>query len=165
MEATTRDRARTAVVARNQVFVPVDFEAVTLRDGLGVADFEWDQPTLFAWTGVTTYLAVDAISATLRAIASCAPGSEVVFSYVLPSDLLDEDDQETREILAPLTASSGEPLRSAFSPADVEALVSSCGLHTSDHPDHDELIRRYFADRADDLRPWGITRLIAAAVR
>jgi len=64
-----------------------------------------------------------------------------------------------------MTASSGESLETFFSPQVVEALVARCGLRVDDHPDPDEVMRRYFADRIDGLSPWGIARLVAATVR
>jgi len=148
----------------DHVLVAVDFEVASLRDGLAGAGFDWDQPTMFSWLGVTPYLSVDAIEETLRTIASCAPGSEVVFTYAPTETLLDGDDRETLAIVAQLTASSGEPLRTFFVREDVDALVLRCGLELADHADRDDLIRRYFANRNDGLEPWGVAHLVAAVV-
>jgi methyltransferase (TIGR00027 family) len=149
----------------DHAFVALDFETTSLRDGLDMAGFDWDQPTTFSWLGVTPYLTVDAIEETLRNVAVCASGTDVAFTYAPSEDCLDDDDRETLAILAPMTASSGESLQSFFSPHAVEALVARCGLRVDDHPDPDEVLRRYFAGRTDGLSPWGMARLVAATVR
>jgi methyltransferase (TIGR00027 family) len=148
----------------HHVFVPIDFERTSLRDGLDRAGFDWGEPTMFSWLGVTMYLTIDAIEQTLRTISSCASGSEVVFSYAFPAELLDTVDRETLAIVAELTASSSEPLRTLFAPHEVEALVARCGLRLADHADPAELSKRYFADRTDDLQPWGLGSLVTADV-
>jgi O-methyltransferase involved in polyketide biosynthesis len=48
----------------------VDFERQTLRDGPAEAGFDFRQMAVFSWVGVTMYLSLDAINATL---ASSAP--------------------------------------------------------------------------------------------
>ena len=148
----------------DHVLVAVDFEVASLREGLDGGGFDWDRPTMFSWLGVTPYLTVDAIEETLGMVAACAPGSAVVFTFAPSESLLDDDDRETLTILRGLTAGSGEPLRSFFTPEEVGALVARCGLEAADHADRNDLIRRYFADRNDGLEPWGIEHLVAAIV-
>jgi len=165
-QAWKLDRVNELALPRheNHVFVPIDFEVASLRDGLIGAGFAWDQPALFSWLGVTMYLSVDAIEDTLRTIASAAPGSEVVLTYALIDKLLDDDDRATLSILTKLTASSSEPLRTFFTPDEIEVLLTRCGLRPVDHADRLELIRRYFAGRTDALEPWGLGNLVAATV-
>jgi O-methyltransferase involved in polyketide biosynthesis len=119
---------------------------------------------MLSWLGVTGYLTVDAIEETLRTIGSCRPNSEIVFTYAPVDDLLDADDRETGAIVAGLTASSGEPLRTFFRPDEVDGLLASCGLQPVDHADRATLTQRYFAGRTDDLQPWGLETLVAATV-
>jgi methyltransferase (TIGR00027 family) len=147
----------------SHVFAPVDFENESLREGLDAAGFDWARPTIFSWLGVTTYLTVDAIEATLRTLASCVTSSEVVFTYAPGADDADDDWREFVEILAPIAAAAGEPVQPGWSPADIDTLIGRCGLRLADHPNHEELISRYFADRTDGLKPFG-ARLVAATV-
>jgi methyltransferase (TIGR00027 family) len=165
-QAWKRERA-TALglpTSDDHAFVALDFETTSLRDGLDMAGFDWDQPTTFSWLGVTAYLTVDAIEETLQTVAACRPGTDVVFTYAPSEDCLDDDDRETLAILAPMTASSSEPLQTFFSAHEVDALVDRCGLRVDDHPDPDEVMRRYFADRTDGLSLWGVARLVVATV-
>src|SRR5579862_553018 len=71
------------------VFAPIDFEVQSLHDGLEAAGFDWTQPTMFLWLGVTMYLTIDAIEATLRTVAGCPSGSAVVLDYFLTRPYLD----------------------------------------------------------------------------
>jgi len=146
------------------VFVPIDFEVESLRTGLDAAGFDWAQPTLFSWLGVVMYLTDEAVQATLRTIATCAPGSEVVFTYRADDSVLDEASREIITILEPLAAQFGEPFQPGRSAKEMEALVAGCGLRVEALPNSEEIIDRYFAGRTDGLRPWTPEVLAVAAV-
>jgi methyltransferase (TIGR00027 family) len=149
---------------RDHVFVPLDFEAASLREGLEEAGFAWDQPAMFSWLGVTPYLSIDAITVTLQTIASCRAGSEVVLSYAPVEELLDADDRETLAIVANVAAGSNEPLITFFEPTDIAALLARCNLQVVDHADRADLTQRYCAGRTDGLQPWGLANLVAATI-
>ena len=148
----------------SQVFVPVDFEAESLQDALRTAGFDWDQRALFSWTGVAPYLTASAIASTLRTIAGAATGSEVVFSYRTEEPVLDEVGREFIRIYAPLAASLGEPLQPGWPVIEIDRLISRSGLKVIDHPARADLEERYFADRADGLRPYNVETLVTARV-
>ena len=103
----------------HQVFAPVDFEVSSLDEGLDAAGFDRRQPTLFSWLGVVPYLTMAAVEATLRSVATCRPGSEVVLEYGLDEPFLDDLGREFRAGFAPLAAGVGEPVRTggSWSPA------------------------------------------------
>ncbi len=132
--------------------------------GLDAAGFDWQQPTMFSWLGVIPYLTLSAVEATLRTIAACRPGSEVVFEYGLAAPYLDDPGREFRSGFLPLASKVGEPLRPGWSPVEAEAVVRRCGLDVSDHPRRDDLVDRYFSGRTDGLMPWSVSRLVAATV-
>jgi methyltransferase (TIGR00027 family) len=68
----------------NLSYVPVDFEAPhSLLTQLLDSGYRADQPTFFSWLGVIWYLSENALNQRLREIATSAPGSEVVFDYVV----------------------------------------------------------------------------------
>jgi methyltransferase (TIGR00027 family) len=146
------------------VFVAIDFESQSLPDGLDSSGFDWTQPTLFSWLGVTMYLTDEAVASTLRTVSTCVSGSQVVFEYSVPKSLLDDLGREFREHFVPVAKDIGEALHSRWSPSDIELFVSECGLETVDHPSRDDLVERYFAGRDDGLRPWSCSRLLTAQV-
>jgi methyltransferase (TIGR00027 family) len=90
----------------NLTFVPVDFEKQSLIEGLQTSGYRTNKPAFFSWLGVTTYLTPDAVFSTLRTIASLAPGTEIIFGYALPTELLDE---EAQQVLAVVGGSGGCP--------------------------------------------------------
>jgi methyltransferase (TIGR00027 family) len=65
------------------VFAPVDFERQTLREGLAAAGFDFGQLAVFSWAGVTMYLTLDAVNATLATMAGCQAGTWVVLTYLV----------------------------------------------------------------------------------
>jgi methyltransferase (TIGR00027 family) len=147
-----------------QVFVPADFETGSLRDALRASGFDWDQRALFSWTGVAPYLTAPAIASTLRTIAEAAAGSEVVLSYRADDPVLDEAGREFIRIYAPLAASLGEPVQPGWPATEIEELISRSGLKVVDHPARADLEERYFAGRADGLRPFTVETLLTARV-
>jgi methyltransferase (TIGR00027 family) len=159
-----RVKELTLPLSDSQVFVPVDLEAEPLQDALGTAGFEWGQPALFSWTGVAPYLTASAIESTLRTIAGAATGSEVVFSYRAEDSVLDDAGKEFIRIYAPLAASLGEPVQPGWPVIEIERLISRCGLKVVDHPARADLQQRYFAGRADGLRPYNVETLVTARV-
>ena len=147
-----------------QIFAPVDFEVKSLDEGLDAADFDWQQPTMFSWLGVIPYLTIGAVEATLRAIALCPSGSEVVFEYGLSEPFLDDFGREFRAGFSPLATRVGEPLRTRWSPDEAEMVIQRCGLRVVDHPSREDLVGRYLSGRADGLHPWSASRLMAVTV-
>jgi methyltransferase (TIGR00027 family) len=66
-------------------FVPADFEREDLGGALRQAGFQVDQAACVGWMGVTMYLTVDAVLATLRTVGDFAAGSCVCFDYRVPA--------------------------------------------------------------------------------
>ena len=147
-----------------QVFVPIDFEKESLRQGLDAAGFDWGEPTMFCWVGVVPYLTTEAIVTTLRTIAGCAAGSEVALSYRAEDSLLDDNGRKMLEVIVPMAAQLGEPFQDGWPVAAMERLVEDCGLQVVDHPTRDELVQRYLSDRTDGFVPWVPETYLAARV-
>lgn len=150
--------------SEHQVFAPVDFEVESLDEGLDAVGFDRSVPTCFSWLGVVPYLTLDAVESTLRSVARCAPGSEIVFEYGVAEPYLDDVGREFAAGFVTVATRVGEPIQGSWAPDDAEAVVVRCGLVVADHPSRDELVARYFADRSDGLRPWSPSRLLAARV-
>src|SRR5262249_59713476 len=62
----------------------VEFESETLRAGPLAAGFDFGAGAVFAWIGVTMYLTLAAIEATLETVAACPPGSRIVLTHNPP---------------------------------------------------------------------------------
>jgi len=133
----------------NLAFAPVDFETQTLRDGLLAAGFNFAASAVFSWIGVTMYLTLAAIEATLEMVAACPPGSRIVLTYNLPPSALDEQAFAMNTTMSRVVGEMGEPWISLFTPAEAEALLRRCGFEEVDHFGPAEAIRTYFPDWSD----------------
>lgn len=165
-QAWKRERAALLSLPENErhVFAPVDFETEDLRAVLDRAGFDWGKPTLFNWLGVVMYLTRDAIATTLRTLAAAGPGSGVVLTYVQAPEYLDEDSLALFRIMEPLVAQMGEPFQEGFTPAEFEALARDCGHAIDEHVTPEDLEKRYFAGRDDELRAYTLERILSTSL-
>jgi methyltransferase (TIGR00027 family) len=148
----------------NLVFAPVDFEQQTLRHGLESAGFDFSRPAVFSWIGVTMYLTLDAIEATLATIAQCSPRTRIVFTYNQPLDAVDElSAAVSSTFMESFAAKWNEPFVSFFRPAQIEELLGRHGFHDIEHFGPDEARGVYF-DGRDDVEIAGAQRLVTANV-
>jgi methyltransferase (TIGR00027 family) len=134
--------------------VPVDFEAGDAWwDRLAEAGFDPRRQAVVVSTGVSMYLTRDAIAATLRQVASLAPGSTFTMSFMLPIEMTDPDVRPAIERAAQGARASGTPFISFFTPAEMLALARDSGFREARHVSAADLADRYFAGRTDGLRP------------
>ncbi len=136
-----RRLGRTAALGRGPVFTPVDFE----RDDVGVslvrAGLDPGRPSLFIWEGVTMYLTLDAIRATLMRLAAIAAvGSEIVFdAWTRPSVAAGAWLRRAAEGGLGLI---GEPLRCALDEQESRRVLGAAGWETRAWLDADALAVR-----------------------
>jgi methyltransferase (TIGR00027 family) len=160
-------RARLAALGlplpRGLHFVPVDFEAEeSWLDKLVEAGFSPREPAVVASLGVAMYLTMEAIGAMLATVASLAPGSTFVMSFMLPFELLDPAARPGIEAAARGARAAGTPFISLFEPAQLLALARQAGFKDAQHVSAVSLAERYFADRSDGLTPKGGEELLSA---
>jgi methyltransferase (TIGR00027 family) len=133
--------------------VPVDFEeGASWQDEVVKAGFDSARPAVVASAGVSMYLTREANLATLRDLATLAPGSTVAMTFVLPLDLVDERDRQGWIIAENGARSSGTPFISFFTPEEFLDLARSAGFVDVRHVSGRDLGDRYFAGRRDGLR-------------
>lgn len=135
-------------------FVPVDFET----DGawwerLIAAGFAADEPAVVASNGVSLYLTKEAILATLRQMATLAAGSTFVMTFILPLEMAEPAVRAVLEAAAKGARASGTPFISFFTPPEMLALAREAGFSPARCVSSTDLEQRYFAGRADGLRP------------
>jgi methyltransferase (TIGR00027 family) len=148
---------------RSLRFVPVDFEAgESWWDRLIAADLDDGQPAIAASTGVTMYLTTETIAATLRQVATFAPGSTLAMSFMVPLELVDADERPALQGAERGARAAGTPWVSLLTPAELLELARGAGFHDVRHVSAAELAERYFAGRGDGLRPSSAEQLIVA---
>ncbi|MFC7304191.1 class I SAM-dependent methyltransferase [Streptomyces monticola] len=144
--------------------VPCDFEAgESWWDQLADAGFDADRPAVVASTGVSMYLTQEANAATLRRLASLAPGSLVVMSFLPPLELTEEDERPGLGAAAAGARSSGTPFISFYAPQDMLALAREAGFPRVRHVASAELDQRYFTGRTDGLSTSSGEEILVAA--
>jgi methyltransferase (TIGR00027 family) len=134
-------------------FVSVNFEISSWWEQLLRAGFDTGKATVVACTGVTLYLTRDAILATLRQMATLAPGSTLAMTFYVPLDLLDEEDKPLQRIAEKGASSAGTPFISFFTPKETLALAREAGFKNIEMISASDLAKRYFVGRPDNLSP------------
>jgi methyltransferase (TIGR00027 family) len=144
--------------------VAVDFEGgEDWFQRLVAAGFDPGKQSVVASTGVSMYLTRDVITSTLRHAARLAPGSLFAMSFILPLELADPEERPGYEASLRGARASGTPFISFFAPAEMLALAREAGLRQVGHVSAADLTQRYFAGRADGLRP-GSEELLVATI-
>jgi methyltransferase (TIGR00027 family) len=134
--------------------VPVDFEAdESWWERLIGAGFDSGRPAVVASTGVSMYLSKDATAAALRQLAALAAGSTVAMTFLLPPELVEDADRSGLQASQKGARASGTPFISFYQPQEMLALAREAGFTSVQHVSGASLSERYFADRADGLRP------------
>jgi methyltransferase (TIGR00027 family) len=135
-------------------FVPVDFEAGgSWQEGLMTAGFDHRKPAIVVSTGVSMYLTKEANAASLREVASLAPGSTLAMTFLLPLELADPEVRPGLEMAEKGARASGTPFLSFFTPREIVALAREAGFRAAHHVSAADLTQRYFVGRTDGLRP------------
>jgi methyltransferase (TIGR00027 family) len=163
-QAWKRTRLQELSVATppNLVFVPLDFQKQSLSESLRISGYRLDAAGFFSWLGVTQYLTPAAIFDTLRTVASMAPGTEIISTYLLPAAMLDDRRRRILELVMNLAATRSEPMITFFEPAEFVEQVWKLGFAEVWDIGPEEAHARYFANRTDGLR--GENHLIGARV-
>ncbi|NML30230.1 class I SAM-dependent methyltransferase [Paraburkholderia antibiotica] len=137
-------------------FVPVDFEAGdSWRQRLVAEGFDESRPAVIVSTGVSMYLTKEANAATLREVAGLAAGSTFAMTFLLPLEMADPDVRPGLEMAEKGARASGTPFISFFTPQQITAMAREAGFGEARHVSAEDLTQRYFAGRADGLRPPG----------
>lgn len=131
--------------------VPVDFESQSLRQELLRAGFDFAVPAVTAWLGVVPYLTAEAFAATSRVLGRFAPGSQVIFDYGQPREVLPPVEQLMQDSLAARVAQAGEPFQLFFTPGALAETLEVFGLRVREDLGSAELNRLYFSSRTDGL--------------
>lgn len=145
------------------VFVPVDFETQSLAAQLARSGFRRERPAFFSMLGVVIYLSDAAVMETMRMVAQGARGTEIVFSFSVPTGQLDDAQRASRERSMRRMEALGEPWLTFYDPGELADRLRSIGFSRTEILGPEEANRRYFADRADGLR-MSLGHMMAARV-
>ena len=132
--------------------VPVDFEAGGWwLQSLADAGFDAGRPAVVASTGVMMYLTPETNEATLRDVASLAPGSTLVATFIIPLELVAADERPGLQGAERGARAAGTPFISFYTPEEMLRLARQAGFSEVRHVSPAMLNERYFAARTDGL--------------
>ncbi|TBX60731.1 SAM-dependent methyltransferase, partial [Bacillus cereus] len=120
-------------IPNNLHFISMDFTKGFSYEQLQNEGFE-NKKTFFSLLGVTYYLTKEELSSLIECLFAMVPeGSSIVFDYP-DENLFTEKGLSNRvENMVKMAAIGGEPMKSCFSYAEMEALLEKAGLLIYEH--------------------------------
>jgi len=154
----------------NVVCVPIDFQKQSLDLKLKNAGYNLTFKTLFIWEAVTQYIPKEAIDNTLKYIGQAAPGSKLVFSYVIKSFIDGKYSNDGIKRLAKQFLKKSNPIFiSGFNPAEMKDYLSKYSLTLIEDIDSVEMQKRYSnlvdLDLLKTIKEFDIERFVLAEVK
>lgn len=154
----------------NVVYVPIDFQKQSLDVELKNAGYNLTSKTLFIWEAVTQYISKEASDNTLKYIGQAAPGSKLVFSYVIKSFIDGKYSNDGIKRLAKHFRKKNNPLFiSGFDPADMEDYLLKYSLTLIEDIDSVEMQERYSKlvdlDLLKTIKEFDIERFVLSEVK
>jgi methyltransferase (TIGR00027 family) len=134
-------------------FAPCDFERSSIADALATAGFLPEGPAFISWLGVTQYLSATSVNNTLRWAAACAPGSEIVLTFVVPGP----EAERERALLATLL---NIDFTTFFTPGQMTEVLRQAGFRQIEHFIPERADSLYFQGRSDGLRAPTLERCV-----
>lgn len=134
----------------NLHFIPVDFTQESLSTALTRSPYDPQIPGFFSWLGVTMYLNLESVFATLSAIVDIAPaGSTVIFDYLDTDAYIPEKAAKRVQVMMEDVRRLGEPMIAGFDPAAIAKDLAHIGLRLKDNLSPSDIQERYFQGRTD----------------
>ena len=148
----------------NLTFVQIDFNRQSLEEVLSRAGFDPAQPSIFLWEGVTNYLTAEAVTAVLRFVASCAAGTELIFTYVHRSAIDHPATFPDAEKLLRSLEKIGEPWTFGLLPDELSAFLASTGLRLRQDVDSIGYRAQFMGRRGRHMKGYAFYRVAVADV-
>ncbi len=132
--------------------IAVDLRQDVVPDALVRGGADLSAPMAIAILGVLVYLEEERVARLLMSLNRCAPGSTLVFDYLLREDRLPPMDRVMMRATAQAMAAGGEPWLSSFDPDRLCALLAEAGFAVEHDLGTTELNATYFDRRRDGLQ-------------
>jgi methyltransferase (TIGR00027 family) len=148
----------------NLIFAPIDFETTSLRDGLSTAGFDSCTTSFFSLLGVSQYLTAEAVESIFGFVRSLPQGTELVFEFIVPDDLMPANEARVFGAIASFAADRGEPWLTRLRPEELKSRLTALGFSQVYHLSPQAANERYFQGRRDDLGVWSGAQMMRAIV-
>jgi methyltransferase (TIGR00027 family) len=149
---------------KNVSYLPLDATRGDLRQ-LPEHGFDRHTKAVFVVEGFLWYMPPDIARAILAAIVEiAAPGSQVIFDYILPSVVDGTCHLEGAQAHRKYCARRGEPILFGIEPGELASYLRGIGLRLVDDIGHDGLKARYTAGSRRDIKVYPFLRIARADV-
>jgi methyltransferase (TIGR00027 family) len=145
-------------VPKHVTFLPIDFDRQSLEAAFPGTSFDPSKPAVFVWEGVTQYLSEEAISQTLIFAGKAAPGSILIFTYVLKSIIERRSDVPGATTLMNMMAKRNSPWLFGLEPSCISLFLQPFHLTLEADVGNTDYQARY-------LKPLGRTLVVSEAER
>jgi len=148
------------------IFVPIDFEKQSLDTELKKAGYNLTSKTLFISEGVTQYISKEANDSTLKYIAQAAPGSKIIFTYILKSFIEGKNIHNGIKAMYKYMRKKNNPLWVfGLDPAEISNYLSKYSLSLIEDIGSEEMEERYMKLVDLGLKVFEIERIALAEVK
>ncbi len=147
------------------VYVPVDFEKQSPDMELEKAGYDFSK-TLFISEGVTQYISKEANDSILKYVAQAAPGSKIIFTYVLKSFIEGKDLKDaTEKSMYKWLVKGFKLFKYGLDPAEMRDYLSEYRLSLIEDIGSEEMKERYMKPANLDLKVFEIERMALAEIK
>jgi len=140
----------------NVTYVNIDFSYQSLTEQLIGAGFDQKKSTIFTLEGVSQYITKEAVSSTIKELASLTRDTNSIFFMSYVDELLDKNPEacfgegypnpaKKASLIKGLSAKVGEPWISFYSGAEIEDLLSQNGYSIEENVTLEDLNSLYFS--------------------
>ena len=140
----------------NVTYVNIDFSYQSLTEQLIGAGFDQKKSTIFTLEGVSQYITKEAVSSTIKELASLTRDTNSIFFMSYVDELLDKNPEacfgegypnpaKKASLIKGLSAKVGEPWISFYSCAEIEDLLSQNGYSIQENVTLEDLNSLYFS--------------------
>jgi methyltransferase (TIGR00027 family) len=140
----------------NVTYVNIDFSYQSLTEQLIGAGFDQKKSTIFTLEGVSQYITKEAVSSTIKELASLTRDTNSIFFMSYVDELLDKNPEacfgegypnpaKKASLIKGLSAKVGEPWMSFYNGAEIEDLLSQNGYSIEENVTLEDLNSLYFS--------------------
>ncbi len=147
----------------NVTYIPIDFDSQTLEAVFAGTTFEPASRAVFIWEGVTQYITEEAVRQTLSFIGKSAPGSMLLFTYVLKSIIERRSDIPDAKRMMD-TVAKQSPWIFGLEPGSIPAYVQSFHLALAADAGSVEYKEKYLQPLRRSLDVFAGERIVYAVV-
>ena len=142
--------------SENVTYVNIDFSYQSLTEQLIGAGLDQKKSTIFTLEGVSQYITKEAVSSTIKELASLTRDTNSIFFMSYVDELLDKNPEacfgegypnpaKKASLIKGLSAKVGEPWISFYNGAEIEDLLSQNGYSIEENVTLEDLNSLYFS--------------------